>query len=209
MRFSAFPCFLATLLVVILTQAAFAQSPTIVRVEEDWELTVETPDPATDAPQIACVISPWSHVYCLYAVFELNHQSLPDYQAGGLQLQLWYGEHPLGSCNYPNEGLLSQPGETIRWTQSMRLEDGKLWFEVINGTSTTWGNFGGQGYLKTSLLTAMTDLNGYDPAVSAENSGVSYADNRVPLLVLKKVRVYTSTGEEIVDETVRVVHSQD
>jgi hypothetical protein len=208
-RSLAFTFSLAILLALLLSQVASAQSSTIVRVEEDWELVVGEPDSDSDAPQITCVISPFSHLCGVYAIFELNHQSLPDYQAGGLQLQLWYGEYPLDSCNFPNSSLLSHSGEVIHWTQSIRLHDGKLVFEITNGSSTTWGAFGGQGYLKTCLPTLLTNLNSYDPAVSVDNSGAGYADNRIESLVLKRVRAYTSTGEEILDDTARVVHPRD
>jgi len=91
----------------------------------------------------------------------------------------------------------------------VELNDGNLTFEIINGTSTTWGNFGGQGYLKSSIATDLTDLNAYDPSVSVEHSGVGYAANRVVWLALRRVRAYTDTGEEVEDTTLRVVHAYD
>jgi hypothetical protein len=116
---------------------------------------------------------------------------------------------PLSDRRFPNGAVLSQPGETVRWTLSMQLADGLLTFEVINGTSATWGNFGGQGYLKASVASTLDSLAGYSPAVSVQHSGVSYAANRVQSLVLKRVRYYTASGEQTEDGTARVVHLQE
>jgi len=199
---------LAVLLLLAWVDVASAQSaPAIVRVEEDWELVVGDADPASDAPQVTCVISPNGSFDSLHATFVVNEQSLPIYEAGGLQLQLWEGEVPLTDRRFPNGNILSTAGEVIRWTQALELSGGMLTFEITDGTSTTWGSFGGQGYLKSSIATSLADLNAYDPAVSVEHSGVSYAGNRVVWLALKCVRAYTATGEEVEDATVRVVHS--
>jgi len=64
----------------------------------------------------------------------------------------------------------------------------------VDGTSATWGKFGHQGYLQVSVDTGVTNLNGYDPQVSVDNSGASYGGNRVGKLVLKESRWYTSNG---------------
>ncbi|MBI2480845.1 MAG: hypothetical protein HYV60_20125 [Planctomycetia bacterium] len=55
----------------------------------------------------------------------------------------------------------------------------------------------------------MESLNGYDPAVSVQNSGVAYAGNRVTRLVLKRVRATLATGEVLEDTEERVVHSHN
>ena len=175
---------------------AIAQDSTeIVRVEEEWELVVSVPDPNSVGPQVTCVISPVGHTESLHAAFEINYQSLPEFVPGGLQLQLWSCEHPLASRKFPIGSVMQQPGETVRWKQCLKLADGVLTFEILGGTSATWGSFGGQGYLKASVPTALGNLNGYNPAVSVNNSGVSYAANRVQSLVLRKVRLVTSAGE--------------
>jgi len=198
--------FLVVLFVVVwATIAAADDSATIVRVEEDWELVVATPDTDSNGPQLACVISPVGDLNSVYATFELNHQSLPSYVPGGLQLQVWNGETPVSHRKFPTEAILSDPGETVRWTQSVEVVDGGVAFEITNGSSTTWGAFGGQGYLKSTVSTCLADLNGYKPTVSVDNSGVSYAGNRVESLTLRRVRVFASTGEMLEDTTVRPV----
>jgi hypothetical protein len=175
---------------------ASAQTATeIVRVEEEWELIVATPDPNSDSPQVTCVISPLGHTQSLHAAFEMNYQSLPEFVPGGLQLQLWNGEEPLASRKFPNGSVMQQQDETVRWKQCLELANGLLTFEITGGTSAAWGAFGGQGYLKASVPTTLENLNGYNPAVSVNNSGVGYAANRVQSLVLRKVRLVTSGGE--------------
>jgi hypothetical protein len=209
MRYWPFRGFLAVLLLLAWAGVAWAQSePTIVRVEEDWELVIGTPDPDTDAPQVTCAISPTGNLEGWHAVLELNQQGLPVYAAGGLQLQVWEGDVAVSDRRFPNGAVLATPGEVIQWTQSMQLESGSLTLEIIGGTSTTWGAFGGQGYLKASVASTLSSLNAYSPAVSAANSGVSYAANRVQSLTLKRVRYFTSAGAQIEDNTARVVHGQ-
>ena len=190
-------------------QIAVAQAiPDVVRVEEDWELVIGTPDSGSNAPQITCVLSPVGNVDSLYAALTVNHQSLPDYLPGGLQLQVWDDELPQLSRKFPNCAVMALAGETVYWTQSMELGSGVLTFETIGGSSATWGNFGGQGYLKTSVNTTIPNLNGYNPTVSVENSGISYAANRVQSLVLRRVRLFTSTGEMQEVNVDRAVHQQ-
>ncbi len=202
-------CLSVVLVVAVLTCSSTVMAhPQIVLVEEDWELVAGPPDPDTDAPQVTCVISPTGNVDSYYAAFDLNHQSLPEFVPGGLQLQIWNDDVAESCRQFPNGAIMAIPGETVRWTQRMQLSEGTLAFEIVNGSSATWNAFGGQGYLKASVNTTLTNLNGYTPSVSVENSGVGYAANRVQSLVLRRIRLITSTGEVFEDNTPRVVHQQ-
>jgi hypothetical protein len=178
----------------------------IVRVEEQWELKIATPDPASDAPQVICLVSPLNDIRGVHAAFELNQRSQPYFSPGGLQLQLWDGESPLGHVNATAVGVLGQPEETVTWTQVMEVSAGVLRFSIAGGQSTTWGGFGGDG-LSIAVPTTLANLNQYDPAVSVRNSAVGYAANRVHSLTLTHVRKVDSTGEATDDDTVRVVHA--
>lgn len=179
----------------------------VVRVEEDWKMVLDVPDPVTVAPQVTCVISPAANLDSLYAAFTLNHRGLPDFIPGGLQLQVWNNEMPLVVRDSPDVSVLSYDGETITWTQAMELNDGSLTFKIVNGHSATWGEFGDQGNLKVSVNSSLTNLNNYNPTVSVKNSGIGFAANRVYSLVLLRVRLITSTGAVIEDNTERVVHN--
>ena len=185
---------------------ASADEPTITRIEEDWRVEVSVPEPDDHAPQIVTTISPRASLDREHAIFELNHSTQPEYLAGGMQLQGWYRDIPMQIRNTPQTNLLRYTGETITYTSSMRLNDSRLTFEIINGTSQTWGAFGGQGYLKFSLDTSMSSLSEYRPEVSVANSRVGYASHRVLKLVLSEVRYYSDEKLETTDETDRVVH---
>jgi hypothetical protein len=182
--------------------------PSVVKVEQDWELVLNIPDPESDAPQVVCVISPVGNVAGLHAAFELNQQSLPSFAAGGLQLQVWEGEEPLEEKNAADGVILDQPEEIISWTQAMELRDGKLRFAVRNGVSITWGAFGKEDSLAVGVPTCLTSLDCYDSAVSVRNSGVAFATNRVRSLTLKRVRLHLANGDVVEDAVPKVVYSQ-
>lgn len=179
----------------------------VTRVEEDWELVVEVPEPDQEAPQITTVISPYSHLDNQHSVFEINHATQPNYSVGGLQLQVWSGEDLIDHRRQRASVLLRTADEKVTWTSSMTLLDDFNWlrFEISNGQSTTWGTFGNNSELRRGTESSLHRLNGYSPAVSVENSRVGFASNRVKKLTLKKVRYY-SDGELVsTDATERVV----
>jgi hypothetical protein len=183
-----------------------ADDDDVVRVEEDWELVVATPDPGSVGPQVTCILSPVAHVDAIFVAVEVNHQSSPSFVPGGVQLQVWSGESLLNTRKFPNSAVMSTTGETVRWTTSMQMDGDNVNFAVVNGTSSTWGNFGGQGYLTATVDAGVSNLNGYSTDVSVANSGPGYAGNRVQSLVLKRVRRHLSNGQVQLDDTPRVVH---
>ncbi len=67
---------------------------------------------------------------------------------------------------------------------------------MVNGQSQTWGNFGSDEQAITIDAT-LSDLQGYDPQVSIDNSGISFASNLVTSLKLKAVRKYDAAGKLI------------
>lgn len=174
----------------------------VVRVEEDWELVVGATDVFSDSPQITCMISTGNGTDHLHATLELNHRTLPFFEAGGLGLQAWWGEQALGHRQAQNTSRLSQEGEKASWTQAMVLKEGRVTFEVLHGQSTTWGNFGGNGHLRLSQPASIDDLNDYHPRVSVASSGVSLGANRVQSLKLVGVRLYLADGTVLRDATV-------
>jgi len=183
-----------------------AHGADIIRVEEDWVVEVSEPETDKTAPQIYTVISPYGNISNLHAIFELNHKTQPDYSAGGMQLQSWNGTTLLDYRNNGVKGKLSHSNETISFTVRMEIVNGVLQFEIRNGSSTTWGTFGGQGYLKTSIDTAPNDLNDYDPTLSIKESKVGYSSHRVKKLARTAVRYYSSEGLVVEDKTEKVVH---
>jgi hypothetical protein len=89
-------------------------TPSFDRVEEDWEIVVTEPEPATNAPQLINVISPTWHTQAQYAIFEVNHITQPTYQQGGWQLQRWFGDIYRTARTSTPAAVLSTSGETIR-----------------------------------------------------------------------------------------------
>lgn len=187
--------------------AAEAPPAVITRIEEDWSLQIGVPSPDENAPQITIVNSPSGNLNGAYAVFEINHIPVPEFFGGGLQLQSWSGDQNVGACHHSDFSSLSTPDEQIKFTTSLSLSDGTLQFEVRDGESATWGDFGGDGSLALSLATSLTDLSGYSPDKSAAFSRVSFAGNRVKKLVLTEVRYFSGADLVQTDSAQRVVHS--
>lgn len=194
----------------LFSQQAFAEESgggKVVAIEEDWELIVKEPDDETQAPQVTCIISPDDG--SLFAAFNLNHKSFPEYDPGGLHLQLWNGEVPLGSAAFPDDSSLRTNNEVVTWTTRMEVKEGQLRFEIVAGSSNTWGTFGGTGTLKAAISSSAENLNQYDPANSVGNSGIGYASNRVTSLKLKGVRKILHSGDVVEDNSSRTVYPQD
>jgi hypothetical protein len=167
----------------------------VVAIEEHWELSVGQPDAESSSPQVSMVMSPTRNLSDDYFVFTLNHHSDPAWIPGGMQVQHWNGQEIEGSRVGPHEAKLQESDEVIRWVQRIKLEDDSLVFEVVNGQSDSWGEFGGQGHLRFTLDTTRENLNDYRPSISLEESGVSFAGNRVRSLILRKLRWIDSEGQ--------------
>src|SRR4029077_2107147 len=92
-----------------------------------------------------------------FVTFYLNYRDYPNWQPGGLQIKAYGASSdpssppPLLDSNTQGTQVCATSGETITWTQRMSLSGGNINFNVVNGQSTTWGNFGqGQGSLGVS-----------------------------------------------------------
>jgi hypothetical protein len=179
--------------------------PDVVKVQEDWELVIGDADTLLEAPQVVCTMAPRPADDSVYSLFELNHQNLPSYQSGGLQLQVWSGEELLGYKDDERSALLGQAGEVITWTQEMSTQHCGLKFRVLNGNSGTWGEFAPDGALAVDGGQGADDLNGYSPDFSVSRSGVSYGAKRVQSFTLKRVRLYSAQGLIAEDDTPRSV----
>ena len=146
----------------------------------------------------------------IHAAFDLNQRSFLEFDAGGLQLQLWNGETAVAQITATERGdALHRRRENPLDAEHRTLLEAVRIFRVSGGTSTTWGAFGAEGSLRLSVPAGLSSLDGYDPRVSVRNSGIGYAANRVQSLVLKRVRYYTSDGQQWEDNTERLVHQQD
>lgn len=165
----------------------------VVSVEEHWEMKLGQPDAERSAPQTTMVQSPNDNVEGVHFIFTLNHAMVPDYQPGGMQVQLWDGGQLVDSST-AESGVFTHDAETVRWVQRLSLADGQIRFQVLNGESETWGTFGGDE-LSVSEPSSFSNLNSYRPAVSLSESQVNYAENRVVSLTLKKLVWTTEDGQ--------------
>ncbi len=166
----------------------------IVAIEEHWELQVGGPVVDSSAPQVCMVMAPQGHLDGDYFLFTLNHRSGFGYESGGMQVQLWCGEDVIDNRDGSQTDTLNQTDEVIRWVQRIEITGNTLSFEIHSGESASWGQFGGQGLLRLATTTNLTNLNGYAPAVSLTESGVSFGGNRVRSLMLTKIRWFDSLG---------------
>jgi hypothetical protein len=177
----------------------------VVRVEEDWVLQVRSPHLEGNSPQVTTVLSP-DPDSGVYLAFDINHRSLPEFTSGGLQLQAWNDDEPMAHSDFPSGAGMDTPGEVVTWTQAVALDGAQMTFEIKQGASTTWGEFGGDEHLKATIPSPVADLHAYRVDYSVSNSGVGYAANRVELLVLKEVRWYGPDGLVHKEDTPVVVY---
>jgi len=173
-------------------------APDVARVEEDWEVVLNEPEQNLNAPQFHTFMSPFDHIDSYHFQVRWNHHEAPNYDSGGVQIQAWSGEDEAGMRNY-REDELSSSAETIRWTQVLSTQNGQLRFQIDDGTSETWGSFGGS---ETSLTGAVGvwSLNQYNTYVSLENSIVSFGANRIDMLRITAVRRYQADGTLISED---------
>jgi len=186
--------------------ASADDGPRVVRVEESWELQLAEPNANDTAPQITCAFTPFCNLEKLHATFEINHLATPEFAPGGLHLHAWNGSQRLGVA-HSGTGSLRTTGEVVRWKQVMTLADDQLILEVIDGSSTTWGNFGGESSLRIAVPTSLNNLNSYSPEVSVRQSGIGFAANRVNHLKMTHCKALTHDGLVIEDSTDRLVHA--
>ena len=176
----------------------------VVRVEEDWRLELNEPDRYVDSPQFHTVMTPYSDVDSYFAQVLWNYRETPAFSAGGVQLQSYNGTR-LQSRRSLEYGRLSTTAETIRWTQALETNGTELTFEVVNGQSSTWGDFGRE--MRIADDADLQSLDEYNPEVSVRESCVTFGSNRVNSLRIVEVRYYGASGLLRRDTTSRVVSS--
>lgn len=188
--------------------AAAAGAQDLVHVEEDWELVIATPDQNSCGPQIACAMSPFADISGTYFTLEINHRSAPYWTPGGISLHQWFGESRVQSMDRQDRSVMNTPEEVVTWTQILDSVGPLLTFQVKNGHSSTWGDFGYSNNLKLQSWSwyENLNLNNYTPDVSVSQSGVAYASNRVRSLKILEIRGTLQDGTTASDNSPRVVY---
>jgi hypothetical protein len=179
-----------------------------IRVEEDWYVKIGVPDPDLDSPQITTVIAPGFTLIGSHAIFDMNCATQPGFVSGGVQLQLWKGNSIIQTCSNANWSSLHYVGEEIRFTSAMSVQNGNLVFEILNGSSESWGVFG-TGELRLQTPTWRNNLNFYSADFTTENSRIGFASHRVHRLILERIRYYSASGLTSTDNVPRVLHQYD
>ena len=173
----------------LLSQVPLTTDPDAI--EEDWVLVVADPDPIGIGPQITTVMSPDGGDTVKFVAFDMNYREYPNFAPGGLQTQIWAADQVIGTSTQ-GSALFNTIGEQVSWTQRMSLIGNILTYDIQNGSSTTWGQFGQGANLRVSVPTTLVSLAGYASNNSATRSGVSWEQNHVRSLTLAKVRYYAN-----------------
>ncbi len=161
-------------------------------VQEDWQLVVNTPDIPGVGPQITTCMRPGGPAGTAFVAFDLNYKEYPDFSPGGMQVQVWSNNQIINAASQKSKQL-QYPNETITWTQQMSVDtSGNVWYEILNGNSTTWGQFGQGYYLNLGYSSNFSNMSGYSPDTSVANSGVTWEKNLAGSLILVQVRYYAN-----------------
>jgi hypothetical protein len=176
------------------------------QIEEDWQLVIANPDPVGAGPQLSTSMSPVADGSTPFFVFDMNYRDSPSFSPGGMQVQVWSGETMLSSATQ-GSAQCNTVGETITWTQRIKISSGVVSFAVDSGRSTTWGKFGQGQQLNIggSFTTSLASLSQYTPATSTSNSGVGWQRNRVSSMTLVQVRYYAGGKLLQTDKTSRPI----
>jgi len=100
---------------------------------------------------------------------------------------------------------LYRTSDRIQYTIAMEKVTDGIKFELLNGSSRTWGRFA-QTPVAVTLPTNISGLDGYSPDFSVSSSGVNLGAHRVDLLYITAVRSAFSNGQTVTDGTDRVIH---
>ncbi len=111
MRFRFTIALLASAILALPFGGSVAQTPMIVpdEVQEDWLLVVGTPDIIGIGPQITTSMSPVSDNSTPFVAFDLNYQEYPDFQVGGMQIQVWSGDTVQGTAAFGSSRNSARP----------------------------------------------------------------------------------------------------
>ncbi|MFK8114415.1 MAG: hypothetical protein AB8B91_19590 [Rubripirellula sp.] len=173
----------------------FAEDRSIFRIEEDWELRINDPDPANFSPQITLFVSPSVNSEVDYFQVQLNYSADSEFSGGGFDVAAVRGGDVADEVRSVTSQALSESNDEIRWTNVMVVVNEKLLFAVKNGSSQVWGEFGGPEYLVEIPEAAYPDLAEYHPQQTLDTVDIGFGANRVDSLTLVRVRVYYTDGK--------------
>lgn len=177
-----------------LALAGTAAGAEYVRIEEDWELVLNTPDLSFPSPQIVVSMKPGSSSEKT-ALFLINHHDTPTFNAGGGQIQIWDNEVLRTYKSFAGPTLI-RDGERVTWTQYMKRSDGKFYFGLSAVQGDAWGTNTAEtlgGPVSWSDWKHIFDR--YDSGLSRTGATITFGDERVSSLRLVQVRKYRSATD--------------
>jgi hypothetical protein len=198
--------FLAATLCLTYAEKAFALPGFYYRIEEDWELVLNTPDLSFPAPQIVVMMKPAVNSPKT-ALFLVNHHDTPAFNAGGGQIQIW-DQDVLRTYKSFQGPTLIRVGERVTWTQYMERSGGKFAFGLSAVSGDAWGtntasDLGGP----ISFSDIKPVFDGYSAQNSVENATITFGADRIHSLKLLQVRKYPSDGTPVeVDTTQHLIY---
>ncbi len=187
---------LMTLSLSWLGGACPAQSQQITRVEEDWRVRIVQPDSEITAPQFTAVMVPDGSDESTYFSVEFNHSTSPDFEHGGMQLQVWRDDQFEDSTGRLSENTLGTHDENISWTQYAEVSGTDLTLGVSSFKSSTLDGEFDPETAKVVLYDFGGNLGNYNFNQSLDSSAVGFSGNRVGYMYLIQVRAYS--GNQLV-----------
>ena len=140
-----------------------------------------------------------------FGLVELNHASQPDFDAGGFQVQTWYGDSSVATARSTEYRQLVKDYDKVLYTVALEVEDDRFRITLRNGRSRTWGWFAREG-LSATIPRYQHDLSNYDPQVSVDNTTINVGAHRVEMLLQTETRYYSGSELVSTDTTDRVIH---
>lgn len=191
---------------VLATPNCLAQSTSLWKVEEDWEMVTQEPDSAIVSPQVSFAMFPCGHEHIdevvqhahnVYFLLQMNYFADDYFSAGGFHVAAVEQEDIVDEERSATQIVLSSDHDHVSWTSVMAVVDNKLMFAVKNGYGNDWGTFGGPEYLVQMQNCPISNLKEYDYSTSLKNVDISFGANRVDSITLKEVRLYYTDGNVV------------
>lgn len=181
--------------VLALPAAAAAQIGPIVRVEQDWEVVIKSPDTNRATPQLALWMRPDPALDAGFLV-TINYQDTPAFATGGVGIQGWHQDACLGSRSHLL-GRSPEKDERIEITTFMEIANGKASFGVSKGKSKTFGDLSKAGLTVANVQAGTTSLARYSTQDSVDNCLFTASPERVGMVKITQVRAYDAKGVKL------------
>ena len=167
---------------------------TIARIEEDWEMKLLEPDPASSSPQVTFFTRPSEHDPNRYFQTQMNYATDEEFSGGGFHVASVIDDSYFDEARSSTRRGLTSSNDTIVWTTVMAKQNDEIVFAIKNGHCSDWGDFGGVDFLVSMPAASTENLNNYRPEQSLETVDIGFGGNRVESIMLKTIRVYYSHG---------------